>query len=472
MKSSIVRLFLILSVAGGVQSLHSAWESGHDIIPTPKEFVSHEGVLKAASFEALPIAYETDPSVRQEGYRLCVDPQGIRVSYSDDAGRFYAIITLKQLIRSTATGIEVPCAEVSDYPVFPYRGVMFDVSRHFFPKSCILKELDLLAEHKFNVMHWHLSDNEGWRFGLDCAPEMRADEYYTKEDMREVIARARELHIRVIPEVELPGHCRALVEKHPEFRCVDDNGVVLAGVREICAANEVALRFYERVIDEVSEIFPDELLHIGGDEVNAERSWLKCAKCRALIRERGYRSWRQLQGTVTDRFAKHLAAKGKTAGGWSTILNGAPSATNIIRHAGSTGTAPWSLMQGYRTVDCNENFCYFDWPQDAEPDGLEYIDWKPLVVPFRNVYGWNPYLGVPEELKPLLMGSLACNWSEHTYDVSQLEHKLWPRAMALAEVLWAHGGHIRKGRYPDFVRRCEKRIRELRGRGINSDEIK
>lgn len=352
---------------------------------------------------------------------------------------------------------------------FRWRGLMLDEARHFFGKDAVIRLLDRMADEKYNVFHWHLTDHQGWRIQIRRYPELTerasvrdvaewrrirtagwADPdqktygpyFYTQDDIREVVAHAASRGITVVPEIEIPGHCRALLKARPSLQC---EGVsnrldeVEKGYRcaVVCAGNDETLRFYENVIDEVCELFPSPIIHLGGDEVKKD-FWKSCPKCQARIRKEGLDGENALQGWMMRHFEKYLASKGRRLAGWDEILEDGLTTNAVVFCWRGGDVARRAAEAGHDVVQCPEEYCYFDFRQSAEDDGhiyhpRGYKAFPPLTV--EKVRLFNPLAGIPTELQGHVLGAQANNWTELTLDEETLNWKIWPRAAALAKVL-------------------------------------
>jgi hexosaminidase len=315
----------------------------------------------------------------KEGYKLSVNKSQIKISAPEAAGLFYGVQTLYQLLPPgiyTSTDslaaadldLKIPCIEVEDMPAFPWRGMHLDVSRHFFPKEFIKKYIDLIALHKMNVFHWHLTDDNGWRIQIDRYPLLtevaawRADRkgipwtecqpqrpgepatyggFYNKDDIREIVEYARKRFVTIIPEIEMPGHTSEVFAAYPEFSCTGKRISVQTGSywpnNDIfCAGKDETFTFLENVLDEVIELFPSEYIHIGGDEAD-KTAWKACPQCQARIRKEGLSGVDELQSYFVKRIDKYLNSKGKKMIGWDEILEG--------------GVAPGAAIMSWRGVE-------------------------------------------------------------------------------------------------------------------------
>ena len=469
------------------------------LVPRPQEVRETGGTCPAGA----PVSVVRDSGLPAEGYRLSVAPGGVSIASADDAGEFYARETLKQL---AGPGGAYPCCEISDAPRYPWRGLMIDESRHFFGKSVVKRYLDLMAQHKMNVFHWHLVDDQGWRLELKRHPELVEwgakrpcsvlygtkpswpggklrfelnDEpygpfFYTQNDVREIVAYAKARHIRVVPEIEMPGHVRALLAAHPELSCT---GSSLPRVPRtywsieddvLCAGNEEAARLMEDILDEVCELFPDSnVIHIGGDECPKKR-WKTCPKCQAKMKELGLKDERELQARFTTRISRFLEAKGRRALGWDEILLGdvPTSAIGMSWRCGRKGkdimTAAEAAHRGHDVVCTPSAFCYIDYAQGLQDDPYVYIGGN---LPLRRCYSFDPADGVAAEDRARILGGQGNCWSEYTMTRFDLDWKTWPRACALAEVLWTGP---EKRDWGDFVKRLAVHRRRLLAAGVNA----
>ena len=324
------------------------------LVPLPRQVEWQEGSCPTNA----AVREVADAALPPEGYRLDVRPDGVRISSSAPAGAFYARQTLAQL----AEGASIPCCTITDGPAYPWRGFLLDEGRHFFGKETVRDVLDLMAAHKLNVFHWHLTEDQGWRIDVPGLPELvrhgsvrpespkhgaklrkladyqyRSEAlngvpygpfFYSEADLREIVAYAQARHIKVVPEIDLPGHALAILAAYPELACFPENiktrmawpdWGIFADV--LCVGNDKTLEFLFRVLDFVCEVFPSDVIHIGGDECPFV-NWAKCPKCQARMKREGLKEPKDLQAWITTKVAAHLAAKGRRVMGWDEILAG------------------------------------------------------------------------------------------------------------------------------------------------------
>jgi len=434
------------------------------------------------------LRFETDTAVAPEGYRLGIAGDGIRIAASDAAGMFYGLQSLVQI--AERFGAELPALTIDDAPRFPYRGLMFDVSRHFRSKEMVMKQLDLMARYKLNRFHWHLTDGAGWRIRIDRYPKLTdmaawrpypdwkswahggkhyclRDEpgaeggYYTKDDIREVVAHARKLHITVVPEIEMPGHSEEVLAAYPELSC---SGKPYDGAFDLCIGNEKSFEFLQNVLDEVMELFPGEYIHIGGDEAS-KRTWQHCPKCRARMQREGLKDVDELQSYLTRRIERYINSRGRKLLGWDEILDGglAPNATVMSWRGIEGGIA--AATTGHHAIMTPGGYCYLDACQDdpsAEPPSSGAF----LALP--TVYSYDPApdsLGA--QIVPMILGVQGNLWCEHVKTDEHFERMLWPRGLAIAEVGWSLPENKD---YDDFLARTLDAIEWMKARGYHPFE--
>ena len=470
------------------------------VIPQPKDVRSCEGTAPTN----VPIVVERDASIAAEGYRLEVRADGISIRSADAAGAVYARQTLEQM----REGTNYPCAVVTDAPRYRWRGMHFDDCRHFFGKEVLKRTMDQMARYKMNVLHWHLTEDQAWRLDIPGYPElvkygavraacpkhgakmvksgddwtMDLDDqkygpfYYTESDVREILAYAAERHITVVPEIELPGHVFAALAAYPEFACKPENlskrsPRLVWGIEKdvLCLGNDKAIKFMEDVIDYVCKLFPSEIVHIGGDECPQVR-WKDCPKCQKRIRDEGLGDEKGLQPWITRHFVKFLADRGKRALGWDEYLLGEGIPKSAIgmswrigkQGAGHDWLSPADLAaKGHDVVMTPNSYCYLDYAQGLKDDPFQYIGGR---VTLEKCHSMDLCEGVPESLRAHILGGQGNNWSEYTWNIYDLEWKMWPRGCALAEVFWCGD---RKPSFGDFLRRVKMHRRILLGQGVN-----
>lgn len=397
-----------------------------------------------------------------EGYRLEVMPTNCTIAAATPAGAFYGVQTLLQLV---ADGPVLPALRIEDRPRFPWRGLLLDCCRHFLSKEFVLRYIDLLAYHKMNRLHWHLTEDQGWRLAIRKYPRLteigswrqhddgsRYGGFYTQDDVREVVAYAASRHVTVVPEIEMPGHAVAALAAYPELSCtggpfeVQTEWGIHADV--FCAGNDQTFAFLEDVLTEVMELFPGEYIHIGGDECPKER-WRSCPKCLARVRTEGLRDEHELQGYFIKRVERFLTANGRKLIGWDEILQGGlpPSAT--VQSWRNFKGAISAATSGHDAIISPTSHAYFD-------HGVAQID-------LRRVYSFEP---VPDTLtaqesKHILGGE--CNmWTEYAPQET-IDAKVFPRLLAMAECLWTE---TQRKNYDEFQKRARNHCNRLEEMGL------
>ena len=457
-------------------------------------------VTVADELPASGIRFVLDQTLPEEGYRLDVTPKGVEVRASRFPGFFYAVQSLRQMLPAAVYGTEpapgkewvLPCVSIEDAPRFAYRGMHLDVARHFFSVEEVKRYLDVMAIHKLNRFHWHLTDDQGWRIEIKKYPELTTvgsirkktmirkewdnydntpyGGYYTQDEIRDIVAYAADRAITVIPEIDLPGHMLSALTAYPELGCTGGPYEVWGrwGVADdvLCPGQEKTFEFLEDVLDEVVGLFPSELIHIGGDECPKVR-WEKCPRCQARIRQLGlrdkdgYTAEHYLQGYVTDRIGKYLAERGRRIIGWDEILEGqAPSDAIVMSWRGSAGGIKAAKL-GHDVIMTPNSHFYFDYYQspdaDAEPFGIGGC------VTIDKVYSFDPMAGLTPEQQAHILGVQANLWTEYIADIRHAQHMVLPRMAALAETGWAND---RKD-YNDFVRRIPALVAVYKAEGYN-----
>ncbi len=429
-----------------------------------------------------------DPAMPAEAYRLAVTPERIDITGGSVHGAFYAVQTLRQLIPLEAytagdvRAVEIPAVEIADKPCLAYRGAMLDATRHFFTVDEVKTMIDILALHKMNVFHWHLTDDQGWRIEIKKYPRLtgigsvrrrtligkdpggeydascRYDEtphggYYTQDEIRDVVAYAAARSVTVIPEIEFPGHAVAALASYPWLGCTGEQYEVRQtwdiDDRVFCIGRESTFEFIEGVLDEVVELFPSEYIHIGGDECPTVM-WERCPACRARMKAEGLKRPRQLQNYATARVEKFLNAHGRRLIGWDEILEGDVMPTATIMSWRGTEGGVRAARQGNQVIMSPAEYCYFDYYQSEDREA-EPLAWGGYVS-VEKAYALDPYAGLTPAQRSCVLGVQANLWTEYIPTFSQAEYMLLPRLSALAETGWS----LDRKDYPDYVRRVRR----------------
>lgn len=408
-----------------------------------------------------------------EAYRLNINPQRIEIEASDNKGFFYAVQTLRQLLPKEIelkTGnarvkLSVPSLQIEDSPVFPWRGFMLDVSRHFIPKDDVLKIIDNLAIHKINTFHLHLVDDQGWRIEIKKYPKLtevgawRVDHedkhwnsrpkqqegekatyggFYTQDDIREMVEFAAKRHVTIIPEIEMPAHVTSALAAYPQLSCTGGPFTVLPGgvwpITDIyCAGNDSVFTFIEDVLTEVMELFPSKYIHIGGDEAT-KTEWEKCPKCLKRKKAEKLHDVGELQSYFIKRIEKFIQSKDRVLLGWDEILEGGlPPKATVMSWRGVQGGID-AAKQGHDVVMTPTTPCYFDYyqgPMDQEPPAIGGNN------TLTKVYQFNPVpSGLTSEEAKHILGGQANLWTEYVPNLKHAEYMIFPRIAAMAEALW------------------------------------
>ena len=434
-----------------------------NLIPAPVEFKPSEGtstvdkvIVRKHSFGFRKAVRDLPEFARKEAYRLTIGPRKVVVEARTDEGVFRARKTIEQL---QALG-EVPCGVIFDYPRFRHRGLMIDESRTFKGAQFLKKQMDAMALLKFNILHLHLDDSAGWRIESETYPDLTAkgafrigahymeweksgykystqDDpeayggYYTKDELRDLVAYAAERYITIIPEIEMPGHSLEVTSAYPGTSCTLEDGTPFKGAWDVCPGSEETYKLLESVLTEVMEIFPSHYIHIGGDEASMA-VWPKCIKCRERMRQEGYTEVSQLQGYLVRRIEAFVRAHGRSIIGWDEILEtGVPKSAVIQSWRGISGGIKANAA-GHKVVMSPNSHLYFDYYQDLirkEPRA-----WGELTS-LRHVYSYEPV--APGMDETLVLGLQANLWCEWIPTVEHAEYMLWPRGFAVAEIGWS-----------------------------------
>lgn len=413
------------------------------------------------------IRLELDPEMAREHYLLRVSGEEILILGSLE-GLFYGVQTLIQLMpvyrKIDGNRIEIPFTDLEDGPRFGYRGMLLDVSRHFFNIGFLKKCVDFAAWHKLNHLHLHLTDDQGWRIESRKYPLLnqigswregtmtglwpgtgndstRHGGYYTQEELKELVAYAASRHVTVVPEVEMPGHALAALASYPWLGCTGGPYRVKetwgAGQDVFCAGKESTYQFLQDILEEVMEIFPSPYIHIGGDECPKER-WENCAHCQEKIKSEGLNGEEELQSYLVERMEQFISSRGRTLIGWDEILEGGITPEAIVMSW--RGDGEWGCLEAIRTghhVILSPGYgFYLDYPQTSREDSLA-ADWGG-VTPLSKTYHYDParYNLEPGELDYIL-GGQANIWTEYMNNEAKVEYMTFPRLSAVSEVLWS-----------------------------------
>ncbi len=472
-----------------------ATATGYPLTPATKYFGS--GSVPGAIFLTTRHA---NTNLGPEGYELTVAPDSVVIRAPAQAGLFYGVQTLLQLLPPaifspgpvTNVAWQIPAVQIQDWPRFVWRGFMLDVSRHFFTKAEVETLLDALALHKLNTFHWHLTDDHGWRIEIKACPKLtsvgawrsgvgfgyasnsttaygpdgRYGGFYTQDDIREVVKYAAARHITIVPEIEMPGHSLAALTAYPEYSCTGGpfepamTGGVFNGIYD--PAKEATFQFLTEVLAEVAGLFPGPYIHVGGDEVPKD-TWKNSPDCQALMRREGLKNEEELQSWFVRRIEKIVNAHGHRLIGWSEILQGGLAQNATVMDW--IGGAKEAAEAGHDVVMTPTSNCYFDFYQSsnrvAEPRAAAWG--KPLTL--ARMYAYEPLpTNVPPALQSHILGTQGNLWTEQIPNFKHVEYMTFPRASALAEVTWS-APEARD--FTDFSRRLRIQYQRFDELGIN-----
>jgi hexosaminidase len=450
---------------------------------------------KNQNVTGIKLSLTHDASLGNEGYKLKVASNGISLSANKPAGLFYGLQTLVQLLPKEIEGNQVaknikwdiPACSITDYPRFGWRGLMFDVSRHFFTKDEVEEFIDQMVRYKYNLLHLHLTDDEGWRIEIKGLPNLTKvgawnvkkvgyfgtfspptpneprtyGGFYSQDDIKELVKYAQDRFVNILPEIDVPGHSLAAVVSYPELSCTPGaenyhvhSGEVMGRIdNTLCPANEKVYEFLDKVMTQVAELFPFQYIHCGGDECNTY-FWKKSDSVNALMQREGLTNMDQVQSYFEKRLEKIVESKGKKFMGWEEILQGGGG----VAH--SAAVMGWRGMKGgieaakmkYDVVMSPTDFAY-----------LVFMQGDPIIEPhiyatlrLNKAYQFEP---VPDGVNPkYIKGGQGNLWTEQVYNMRHMEYMLWPRAMAIAEVLWSPKD---KRSWDNFSGRVEKQFKRL-----------
>lgn len=437
-----------------------------------------------------------------EGYKLLVNTNSIVISAPTQAGLFYGSQTLLQLLppeifsTNTVANLQwqTPCIQIADWPRFPWRGLMLDVSRHFYNKAEVEAIIDEMALYKLNRFHWHLVDDQGWRIEIQKYPKLtqigawrthcnieppdphlpapawtsstpdkfgpdgRYGGFYTQKDIREIIAYAAARHIIIVPEIEMPGHSEAALAAYPQFSCfggpytTDSDLSIHDGIYD--PSNEQTFQFLDNILSEVFQLFPGPYIHVGGDEVRKDY-WDKSPACRALMRREGLHSEDELQSYFIKRMEKFINSRGKTLIGWSEILKGGLATNAVVMDW--IGGGQQAAEAGHDAIMTPIEYCYFD--HFHSPKAVDNY------ISLEKVYSFEPIpAGLPPSLQSRILGAEAVLWTEYIASLPHAQYMLFPRTCALSEVMWS-APDARD--WDGFQRRLTTDELRLTARGVN-----
>ncbi|MCU0467099.1 MAG: beta-N-acetylhexosaminidase [Arcicella sp.] len=442
------------------------------------------------------IQFMQDETIADEGYKLDVSPKQVLISAKTAKGAFYGVQTLLQLLptdvfkEGKVEGIKwtIPCCKIEDAPRYSYRGLHLDVGRHFSPVPFIKKYIDLIALHKFNTFHWHLTEDQGWRIEIKKYPKLTEigsirketlvgkygsgkydgkpyGDFYTQEEVKEVIAYATKKFVTIVPEIEMPGHAQAALAAYPEFGCNQDKIYQVHttwGVsNDVFCPREETFTFLENVLTEVIDLFPSQYIHIGGDECPKDQ-WKTSRFCQDLMKKEGLKDEHELQSYFIRRIDKFITSKGRKMIGWDEILEGglSPNAT-VMSWRGETGGIA-AAKQNHDVIMTPTTYVYLDYYQ-GDPKT------EPLAIggflPIEKVYGYEPApKELTEEQQKKIIGIQANVWTEYLPTSASVEYMAYPRACAVAETAWSPKS---SKNFDNFKNRLKTHVQRLENLKVN-----
>jgi len=410
----------------------------------------HDAPSSSVDRGAILLSLQASPTLGREGYELTVTPRNIRIHAAKAAGLFYGVQTLRQMLPpemesnpAVKKPLKVPCVHIQDQPRYSWRGLMLDCSRTFLSLAYLRSTLDRMALYKLNVLHLHLTDDQGWRLEIKKYPELTrrgayfdaryggGGGFYTQQEMRDLIVYAGERNITIVPEIEMPGHSLEVLATYPELACdlaeprkfeirpwVNGQGLL----QPVCAGNDKVYEMYQDILSEVMDLFPSPFIHVGGDEAPKD-AWKKCPRCQARIQAEGLKDEEGLQSYFMQRMEKVIDSRGRRMIGWDEILEGglAPGAT-VMSWRGTRGGVAAAQM-GHDVVMAPNPFTYFDYSYHTTPT--------------EKVYSYNPASKeFTDAMARHILGVEACMWTHIAVTDAAIDRQIYPRMLALAELAW------------------------------------
>lgn len=411
-----------------------------------------------------------DTLLGDEGYRLGISPKAVQIGANRAAGAFYAVQTIRQLMppgfeaeNQQFSALQLPCLQITDYPKFAWRGFLLDCSRHFMSKEFVMRYIDLLAYHKFNTLHWHLTDDQGWRIEIQAFPELtqkgawrtEADGtqnggFYTQHDIQQIGAHAKKQFVNIVPEIEMPGHSVAAIASYPELSCTGNQIEVETswGVFKdiLCPSKPFTHKFLQTVLTEICELFPTSKIHIGGDECPKYR-WENCPDCRKSLKDKALSNYEELQRWLIDKVSRFLRTQKRSIIGWDEIMDGGLPQNATVEAWRGLDKVSEALQLGAHVIAMPTSHCYFDYPVG--------------ITPLSQAYSFDP---IPPNTTPaqqkLILGGECALWSERAPQPT-VDTKVFPRILAIGEVLWTYPSERNYLAFRQRVRKHYSRLTEL-----------
>jgi len=433
---------------------------------TKSKIVFSKGAIDPKTPNAIVLKWSDETFLGPQGYRLEVTPKNIVISANQANGFFMAVQTLRQLMPIEGKQMIIPALSIMDKPEFTWRGMMLDIGRHFFPKEVLKKYIDLISFYKINVLHWHLTDDQGWRIEIKKYPKLteigawrteadgsRYGGFYTQDEIREIVAYAESRGITIVPEIEMPSHSMAALTSYPWLSCTGGPFTVPIGwgVFEdvYCAGKESTFSFMQDVLTEVMDLFPSKYIHVGGDECPKTR-WSQCPDCQKRIKDEHLNNEAELQSYFIHRIEKFLNSKGRSLTGWDEILEGGVTPNSTIQ--------VWRDWKYAKEAAANGNDIIMT------PTSHTYFNGMPEGLTLEKVYGFYPMPDdFPADLRKHILGGECALWTERVLDRDRIDYLIFPRILAISEGMW--NGKTRQP-YPDFNLRVQKEYIRLQKMGV------
>ncbi len=437
------------------------------------------------------IIFQTNPILDEEYYQLTIENQAITIEAGSHTGFVHAAASLLQLIQHSEAGLTIACVKITDSPRFKYRGMMLDCARHFQPVERVKRLINQLAHYKFNTFHWHLTDDEGWRIEIKSLPQLTEigawrgigkeidpqfssatdlhGGFYSQQEIKQVIAYAEERGITVIPEIDIPGHCRAAIRSLSEWLVDHDDHSKYRSIQNysdnvLSPALPETYRFLDLVLEEVAALFPSHFIHIGADEV-PDGVWVSSPKCQALMDKYGYQNAKELQGHLLRYVEKKLRTLGKRMVGWEEAQHGNKVSKDTVIYSWLSEQAALDCArQGFDVILQPGQYTYLDIVQDYAPDEPG-VSWAG-VNPLEQAYLYEPLAEIPAEhpLRKRILGMQSALWCELINDQSRMDYMLYPRLTALAEAGWTQKS---QRDWSDYLARLKGHLPLLNKQGIH-----
>jgi hexosaminidase len=461
----------------GARYLSSLWKRSNQLT---LRVISQADSPKAGSL----IGFRTEPGLGAEAYRLEVSPHRITVSATTPTGLFYGAVTLWQLLPARPGGGEIAAQTITDEPRYPWRGLMLDSSRHFQSPAFVRSMIDWMAWHKLNVLHWHLTDDQGWRLEIRRYPKLTSvgawripasvpgsgsqkpyGGFYTRQQVREIVAFAATRHVQIVPEIDMPGHAQAALAAYPELGAIDSHPALPVSAKwgvhsHLFNVEPGTFEFLQNVLDEVMQLFPSRYIHIGGDEA-VKDEWNASAVVQARARQLGINDANALQTYFTQKISGYLAGKGRRAVGWDEILQPGLTPDTVVMSWHGASAAHAAAIGGNDAVLAPDPQLYFDHRQSplaTEPPG------RIAMISLKSVYDFELYDAALSGMQQQhILGLQADLWSEYMQTERRVDWMALPRAAALAEVGWS----AQQRSWPDFLERLAAMFARYRAFGLN-----